>query len=83
MEAHKTKVHEYGEYYNLYPCSECEFMGGDAEEIKEHIRNHRDYRTIRSKPNMEKSYASFNISNGDIDVDGSDEDGIWGKNEKG
>ena len=55
MEAYKTKVHEYGEYYNLYPCSECGFIGGDAEEIKEHIRNHRDYRTRRSKPKMKKS----------------------------
>ena len=54
MEAHKTKVHEYGEYYNLYPCDESGIMGGDAEEIKEHIRNHRDYRTRRSRKKQEE-----------------------------
>ena len=58
-------------------------MGGVAEEIKEHIINHRDYRTRRSRPNMEKSYASFNISNGDIDVNESDEEDNWEKNERG
>ena len=55
MEAHETKVHEYGDYYKLYPCGECGFMGSDADEIKDHIGNHRDYRTRRSRHNMEKS----------------------------
>ena len=47
--AHKTRVHEYGEFYNLYPCKECGFMGGDATEIEEHSRNHRQYKTKLSK----------------------------------
>ena len=54
-------------------------MGGDTEEIEEHIKNHREYRTRRNRPNKEKSYASFNISNGDIEVDDSDRDENWEK----
>ena len=64
-------VHEYKEYYNLYPCEDCGFMGGDATEIEEHSRNHR-------KANTEKSYGNFYISNGDIVVDeNSDADKDW------
>ena len=76
--AHKTRVHEYGEFYNLYPCKECGFMGGDATEIEEHSRNHRQYRTKTVKANTEKSNENFNISHGDIVVDNdSDADEDW------
>ena len=33
------------------------------------FKSYRDYRTRRSTVNKEKSYASFNMSNGDINVD--------------
>ena len=81
VKAHNIKVHEYGEYYNLYPCGDCGFMGGDATEIEEHSRNHRIYRTKRVEANTGKSYENLIISNGDIVVDDdSDADEDWGKN---
>ena len=78
VKAHNIKVHEYKEYYNLYPCKDCGFMGGDATEIEEHSRNHRKYWTKKVKANTEKSYGNFYISNGDIVVDDdSDADKGW------
>ena len=54
VKAHNIKVHEYGEYYNLYPCEDCGFMGGDATEIEEHSRNHRKYQTKNSQSKHRK-----------------------------
>ena len=36
---HNTRVHEYGESCNLYPCELCGFAGGDVNDIEEHIEN--------------------------------------------
>ena len=33
----KTRVHEYGEQFALYPCEECGFRGTDVRELKNHI----------------------------------------------
>ena len=79
VKAHNIKVHEYGEYYNLYKCGDCGFMGGEPTEIEEQL-NHRIYRTKRVKANSGKSYENLNISNGDVVVDDdSDADEDWEK----
>ena len=37
LKNHKTRVHEYGEQFALYPCEECGFRGTDVRELKNHI----------------------------------------------
>jgi uncharacterized C2H2 Zn-finger protein len=34
---HETRVHEYGETFDIYPCEECGFRGTDLGAIKTHI----------------------------------------------
>ena len=68
VEMHVTRVHKFGEYWNLFPCEECGFNGSNVIEIKEHQQNHKYLGT--QKPNgTEKSYGIIIISEDDIEVD--------------
>ena len=75
---HAEQVHEYGEYYNIYPCDMCGIMGSDVEEIETHKMNHDSYGHIEMRPTNKTKSFDMNTSNNDIDAgDDSDEDAEW------
>ena len=84
IETHTTRVHEFGEYWNPYPCEECGFNGSNVIENKEHQQNHKYLGT--QKPNgTDKSYGIIIISDDNIEVYGDsakDEDWTTSKEDK-
>ena len=43
-------MHDFGEYFNIFPCDECGFMAGDIKESLEHRANHLEVGDKRRTP---------------------------------
>lgn len=75
-------MHDFGEYFNLYPCDECGFRAGDVKESLEHRKNHRNVGEERRTRRSISSHRSYVIEDGDLVVkDDSDVDEDWDKNQ--
>ena len=67
-ENHRSRVHDFGEYFNLYPCDECGFRAGDVKESLEHRKNHRNVGEERRTRRSISSHRSYVIEDGDLVV---------------
>ena len=41
-EIHRSRVYDFGVYFNIYPCEDCGFRAEDVKESLEHTENHRE-----------------------------------------
>lgn len=75
---HKTRVHEYGETRQPYPCEECGYRGWDKRDLNNHITSEhatieqlvggKQYSMVRI--NNKQNLNNLNLS----DLDDSDDD---------
>ena len=61
---HKERVHEYGEFCELYPCDECGIQCDEVHDLKTHKENSHRQTTINDDDSTKKSSdLSLKITN--------------------